>query len=203
MFHTWAALGRVLVIGPLAYLALVLLLRISGKRTLTKLNAFDLVVTVALGSTLATILLSKSVSLTEGVLALALLIALQFAITWTSVRSERVQKSRKGRADPVAASRAVPRQGYASPAGHARRTPGVAARQRRNRAGQGRGRRAGNGRLLQRALACTTSGTDRDPQQRAARFGARLRNPGPALVCEPLSYIFSLLPLLSATDSTE
>ena len=80
------------MIGPLAYLALVLLLRISGKRTLTKLNAFDLVVTVALGSTLATILLSKSVSLTEGVLALALLIALQFAITWTSVRSERVQK---------------------------------------------------------------------------------------------------------------
>ena len=69
-FSTWAALGRVLVIGPLAYVALVLLLRISGKRTLTKLNAFDLVVTVALGSTLATVLLSKSVSLAEGVLAL-------------------------------------------------------------------------------------------------------------------------------------
>jgi uncharacterized membrane protein YcaP (DUF421 family) len=91
-FGTWAALGRVLAIGPLAYVALVLLLRISGKRTLTKLNAFDLVVTVALGSTLATILLSKSVSLAEGVLALALLIALQFAITWTSVRSERIQR---------------------------------------------------------------------------------------------------------------
>jgi len=91
-FGTWAALGRVLAIGPLAYVALVLLLRISGKRTLTKLNAFDLVVTVALGSTLATILLSKSVSLAEGVLALALLIALQFVITWSSVRSERVQQ---------------------------------------------------------------------------------------------------------------
>lgn len=91
-FGTWAALGRVLVIGPLAYVALVLLLRVSGKRTLTKLNAFDLVVTVALGSTLATILLSKSVSLAEGVLALALLVALQFVITWSSIRSERVQR---------------------------------------------------------------------------------------------------------------
>jgi uncharacterized membrane protein YcaP (DUF421 family) len=39
----------------------VLLLRVSGKRTLSKLNAFDLVVTVALGSTLATVLLSKGV----------------------------------------------------------------------------------------------------------------------------------------------
>lgn len=90
-FDSWAGLGRVLIVGTLAYLALVLLLRISGKRTLTKLNAFDLVVTVALGSTLATVLLSKSVALVEGVLALALLILLQFAITWLSVRSPRFQ----------------------------------------------------------------------------------------------------------------
>lgn len=91
LFDTWSALWRVLVVGPLAYAALVLLLRISGKRTLTKLNAFDLVITVSLGSTLATVLLSKSVSLAEGVLALALLIALQFVITWSSVRFSWVQ----------------------------------------------------------------------------------------------------------------
>jgi hypothetical protein len=54
LFDSWAGLGRVLLVGTLAYVALVLLLRISGKRTLGKLNAFDLVVTVALGSTLAT-----------------------------------------------------------------------------------------------------------------------------------------------------
>jgi uncharacterized membrane protein YcaP (DUF421 family) len=42
------------------------LLRISGKRTLSKMNAFDLVVTVALGSTLATVLLSTDVALAEG-----------------------------------------------------------------------------------------------------------------------------------------
>lgn len=91
-FESWAGLGRVVVVGTLAYVALVAILRISGKRTLTKLNAFDLVVTVALGSTLATVLLSKSVALTEGVLALALLVFLQFAITWLSVRSPRFQE---------------------------------------------------------------------------------------------------------------
>jgi uncharacterized membrane protein YcaP (DUF421 family) len=90
-FDSWSGLGRVLVVGVLAYFALVFLLRISGKRTLTKLNAFDLVVTVALGSTLATILLSKSVALAEGVLALSLLIFLQYFITWLSVRSRRFQ----------------------------------------------------------------------------------------------------------------
>ena len=76
-FDTWSGLGRVLVVGTLAYAAVVVLLRVSGKRTLTKLNAFDLVVTVALGSTLATVLLSKNVALAEGVLAVALLISLQ------------------------------------------------------------------------------------------------------------------------------
>jgi len=90
-FDGWAGLLRVLVIGTLAYAALVLLLRVTGKRTLSKMNAFDLVVTVALGSTLATVLLSKDVALAEGVLAFVLLILLQFAITWLSVRSERVQ----------------------------------------------------------------------------------------------------------------
>lgn len=90
-FDSWAGLWRVLVVGTLAYVALVGILRISGKRTLTKLNAFDLVVTVALGSTLATVLLSKSVALAEGVLAMALLIFLQFVITWLSVRSPSFQ----------------------------------------------------------------------------------------------------------------
>lgn len=86
-FDSWAGLGRVLLVGTFAYVALVAILRISGKRTLTKLNAFDLVVTVALGSTLATVLLSKDVALAEGVLAMVLLVFLQFMITWISVRS--------------------------------------------------------------------------------------------------------------------
>lgn len=76
-FDDWSGLLRVLVVGVCAYLALLALVRGSGKRALPKLNAFDFVVTVALGSTLATVLLSSDVALTEGVLALALLVALQ------------------------------------------------------------------------------------------------------------------------------
>ena len=50
-FNSWNDLGRVLVLGVLGYVSLVLLLRVSGNRTLSKLNAFDFVVTIALGST--------------------------------------------------------------------------------------------------------------------------------------------------------
>lgn len=91
LLSDWPVLFRTAVIGVLAYAGLVALLRITGRRTLSKMNAFDFVVTVALGSTLATILLSKDVSLAQGVLALALLIGMQYAVTWSSVRTRWVR----------------------------------------------------------------------------------------------------------------
>ena len=87
-FGSWYGPLRVLIVGTLAYAALIVLLRVSGKRTLAKLNAFDLVVTVALGSTLATVLLSKDVPLAEGVSAFVLLAGLQYVVAWASVRSD-------------------------------------------------------------------------------------------------------------------
>ncbi|RYZ79304.1 MAG: DUF421 domain-containing protein, partial [Proteobacteria bacterium] len=79
-------LARTLTLGLMSYIGLVFLLRVSGKRALSKMNAFDLIVTVALGSTLATVLLSKDVSLIQGFAALALLLLMQFVVTWLSVR---------------------------------------------------------------------------------------------------------------------
>jgi len=64
----------------------------SRKRTLSKRNAFDLIVTVALGSTLATAIMSKNVALTEGIATMALLIICQFLVTWLSVRSGIVRR---------------------------------------------------------------------------------------------------------------
>ncbi|MGB3187048.1 MAG: YetF domain-containing protein [Ornithinimicrobium sp.] len=87
-----AGLIRVLVVGSLSYLWLIALLRISGKRTLAQLNAFDFIVTVALGSMLATVTLSDSVSLTEGGLALALLATMQFVVAWSAKRFESVRR---------------------------------------------------------------------------------------------------------------
>ncbi|WP_101340206.1 DUF421 domain-containing protein [Cereibacter azotoformans] len=90
-FDSWAGLARTVVVGIAAYGLLIAMLRASGKRTLSKMNAFDFVVTVALGSTLATVLLNRSVPLAEGVAALALLICLQYVITWLAVRVPAVQ----------------------------------------------------------------------------------------------------------------
>lgn len=92
LFSSFEAIGRTLLVGLFAYVGLVAVLRITGKRTLSKMNAFDLVVTVALGSTLATVLLSKDVALAEGAAAFLLLAGAQFAVTWTSLRSRRFRR---------------------------------------------------------------------------------------------------------------
>lgn len=85
-FDSWESLIRTFLITILAYITMIILLRVSGKRTLSKMNAFDFVVTVGLGSSLATVALNKNVALIDGALVFFLLIILQLIITWLSVR---------------------------------------------------------------------------------------------------------------------
>ncbi len=89
-FDSWESKVRTCVITVMAYVLLIALLRVSGKRTLSKMNAFDFIVTIALGSTLATVILNKNVALVDGVLAFFLLIGLQYLITWLSARYKKV-----------------------------------------------------------------------------------------------------------------
>ena len=81
-----------IILGTIAYTAIVFMLRISGKRTLSKWNSFDFVVTIAFGSVLASILLSTKDTFGQGILGFALLVLFQYVITWISVRSSIIQK---------------------------------------------------------------------------------------------------------------
>ena len=91
-FESWDSIVRSFVITILAYIILIFMLRVSGKRTLSKMNAFDFVITIALGSCMATVALNKSVPLADGALVFFLLIMLQYIITWLSVRIDKVKK---------------------------------------------------------------------------------------------------------------
>ena len=91
MINNVSSLLYSLLIGCLSYLAIVALLRLSGKRTLSKWNAFDFVVTIAYGSILATMVLSRQTSLLQGVVGIGILLLVQFGLTWLAVRSSIVQ----------------------------------------------------------------------------------------------------------------
>lgn len=85
-FSGWGPLLRITVLGIAMYIALILFLRISGSRTLSSMNAFDFIITVAIGSVFGRALTAKKVVLAEAIFAFGLLIALQYAVTWTQVR---------------------------------------------------------------------------------------------------------------------
>ena len=71
------------------------LLRTTGQRTLSKLNAFDFIITVTIGSTFATLLLAGNVTLIDGITAFAALVGLQFTVTWLTARSDLIKKAIK------------------------------------------------------------------------------------------------------------
>lgn len=85
-FGGWAPLGRILVVGTAMYVTLVVLLRLSGSRSLASMNAFDFIVTVAIGSAFGRALTAKGVALAEAAAAFALLLALQYAVAWLQTR---------------------------------------------------------------------------------------------------------------------
>lgn len=88
----WTRVGEIAVMAVVVYAVLVALLRLTGKRTTSKMNSFDWVVTVALGSMVATVILVDEVPLVEGVVGIASLVALQYGVAWTAARWPGFQK---------------------------------------------------------------------------------------------------------------
>lgn len=89
-FESWTKVLHVALLTVISFITLFLFIRISGKRTLAKFNAFDFVVTVTLGSVLAYMMLAQ-VNLTEGTVVLFLIIALQLLFVKLSRRSEKME----------------------------------------------------------------------------------------------------------------
>ena len=97
-FDGWEGLADVLVCAPVLYVVVVLGVRLSGKRTTGQMNNFDWIVTVAMGSIVASGIVINTVSLAEAGLAVATLLALQYAVTLLAKRNERFDRLMK--ADP-------------------------------------------------------------------------------------------------------
>ncbi|UZH54031.1 DUF421 domain-containing protein [Salinimicrobium tongyeongense] len=80
-------LVRIVLVGVTAYLAIVLILKISGKRTLASMSAFDFVIAVTIGAVFGRTLTAKDLSISEAVTAFALLALLQFIFAYLENKS--------------------------------------------------------------------------------------------------------------------
>jgi uncharacterized membrane protein YcaP (DUF421 family) len=86
-FESWYNVERTVTLSVIGFVALIALLRISGKRTLSKLNVFDFVFVVAVGSVFASTIISKDVTLIEGIAALGTLVLVQIILAELAARS--------------------------------------------------------------------------------------------------------------------
>lgn len=91
-FNNWHELGRGATLAILAYTGFIVFLRISGPRTLAKMNVFDFVFVVALGSILSHVIMDPRTSLLKGLAAVATLILLQFIISCITRVSSPLEK---------------------------------------------------------------------------------------------------------------
>lgn len=98
-FEGWQPIVRILITAPLAYLAIVAMVRLSGKRSTSQMNNFDWIVTVAIGSIAGSTVVLGDVPLANGLVAIASLLLLQWILTKASVYSTAV--SDLVRADPA------------------------------------------------------------------------------------------------------
>ena len=91
-WNGWEPVFRILVVGSITYLGLVILLRLSGKRTLTRMTSFDFVIAITIGSAFGRILTGKSVSISESLVTFLLLITLQTIFSFFEVHSKLFKK---------------------------------------------------------------------------------------------------------------
>ncbi|BAM03283.1 DUF421 domain-containing protein [Phycisphaera mikurensis] len=84
---SWSDAGRLALTALAGYAVLVAMIRLFGKRTTSRMNNFDWIVTVAIGTIFATTLIRDAVPLSDGLLAILLLLVVQFAVTQATARS--------------------------------------------------------------------------------------------------------------------
>ncbi|MGC0144844.1 DUF421 domain-containing protein [Pseudactinotalea sp. Z1732] len=88
----WDPILHTLITIGAGYLALLLMLRISGPRTMSSMTPLDFIVAVTLGSTFGRAVTAPDVPLAQIVVALALLIFLQWLLAWFRGRSSHVRR---------------------------------------------------------------------------------------------------------------
>ncbi len=87
-FNSWDRLASVGLSAVVLYTAVVVMVRISGKRTTSQMNNFDWVITVAIGGLVSSSALFKNVSVADGLTGIAVLMLLQWITTSLVIRSK-------------------------------------------------------------------------------------------------------------------
>ena len=91
-FESWSEIARIVTTTLIIYPFLILATHLLGKRSFAKMNNFDWIITVAVGSILGSAILLKDVVIVEVLVAVSLLLFLQYLLTWISAHFSTFDK---------------------------------------------------------------------------------------------------------------
>ena len=89
-FDGWAHVLRAALSAAGIYIVIIAAIRIFGQKSLAKMSGYDMIVTVALGSLVAALPLTTSVSLTDAIAAAVTFLTLQQITRYLQARYRRV-----------------------------------------------------------------------------------------------------------------
>ena len=89
IFNDWQTVIRIALSGIVIYFLFILFINLYGKRSISSLSMHDYVVTIAMGSIVATTITSKDASLIDGMIGLLILLTLQFLVTFLARKDSR------------------------------------------------------------------------------------------------------------------
>ncbi|MGF1538323.1 MAG: DUF421 domain-containing protein [Elainellaceae cyanobacterium] len=95
LFDGWEGVIKIVLTVPLMYTAVILAIRVMGKRSTSKMNNFDWIVTVAVGSLTASGIILDSVTVVEAITAIAFLLGAQYLLTKGIYASDKLTKLAK------------------------------------------------------------------------------------------------------------
>lgn len=97
MFELARPWWELVVRAGAVYFALLLMVRISGKRTVGQFTPFDLLVVMLLSESVSASLAGGDDSLAGGLILAATLIALNLGVAYATARSDRIERLIQGR----------------------------------------------------------------------------------------------------------
>lgn len=85
IFNDWQTVLRIIFSGVFIYFTLILIMNLFGKRSIANLSMHDYVVTLAMGSIVASTIISKDATILDGLVGVLVLLTLQYLVTLTSI----------------------------------------------------------------------------------------------------------------------
>ena len=103
LFQLETAWWELVLRAVLVYLLILVLIRLSGKRTVGEFTPFDLIVVILLGEAMQNALVPQGESVTGPAIVAATLVSLNWLVAFVSARSKKVDRLVEG--EPVVLAR--------------------------------------------------------------------------------------------------